>query len=95
MSKRYIEVEPLLELIDDYIQEYDTLEDGYHNPKWCAMQEARRSIEKQPTADIVEVVRCKDCKHNDIASLNDANALCNLFYGCWQADDYCSHAEKR
>ena len=52
-------------------------------------------LSEMPSIDILEVVKCKDCKHNDLASLNDANALCNLFYGCWQADDYCSHAEKR
>ena len=52
-------------------------------------------LSEMPSIDILEVVKCKDCKHNYIASLNDANALCNLFYGCWQADDYCSHAEKR
>lgn len=95
MSKRYVEVEPLIKLIDEYIEEYDTLEDGYHNPKWCAMQEARRSIEKQPIANVIEVVRCRDCKYNDLAGKDSVNVLCRKFYGSWQADDYCSYWEQK
>lgn len=106
ISKRYIEVEPLIELIDEYIEEYDTLEDGYHNPKWCAMQEARRSIEKQPAADVVEVIPCKDCKYikehhyEEIGEPTYIKYTCSNKYGLpdnYQVHewDYCSRGEKR
>lgn len=55
------------------------------------------TIEEVPTADVVEVVRCKDCKH----SIED-----KLFGGLWcqhltekhcerNADFYCGSGERR
>lgn len=95
ISKRYIEVEPLIELIDEYIEEYDTLEDGYHNPKWCAMQEARRSIEKQPTVDVVEVVRCKNCKY--FKTMFCKMDIWNKDITLYRVDenDFCSYGERK
>ncbi len=54
-----------------------------------------------PTADVVEVVRCKDCKHWCIQEGNDINQS----YFCsrdkmWcmptrKADDFCSYGERK
>lgn len=95
ISKKYIEVEPLIELIDEYIEEYDTLEDGYHNPKWCAMQEARRSIEKQPTVDVVKVVRCKNCKY--FKTMFCKMDIWHKDITLYRADenDFCSYGERK
>ena len=41
-------------------------------------------IEKQPTADVVEVVRCKDCTEWDKDEYE-----CSHWYG-FREDDYCS-----
>ena len=41
-------------------------------------------IEKQPTADVVEVVRCKDCTEWD-----KDECECSHWYG-FREDDYCS-----
>ena len=41
-------------------------------------------IEKQPTADVVEVVRCKDCTEWDKDEYE-----CSHWYGFCE-DDYCS-----
>ena len=49
-----------------------------------------RVIEELPTADVVEVVKCKQCKHYDTHN-----------HKCWywnhgiRKDDYCSKAERR
>lgn len=46
---------------------------------------------EQPTADVVEVVRCRDCEYYD-------NLLCGRFnaYGTSvEEDDYCSYGERR
>ena len=55
----------------------------------------RRLIEKAPTVDAVEVVRCRDCKH---WQEHDGEMYC----GCWAnlmtdpaADDFCSYGERR
>ena len=45
-------------------------------------------IEKQPTADVVEVVRCKDCTEWDKDEYE-----CSHWYG-FREDDYCSYGER-
>ena len=45
-------------------------------------------IEKQPTADVVEVVRCKDCTEWDKDEYE-----CSHWYG-FREDDYCSLGER-
>jgi hypothetical protein len=51
-------------------------------------------LEKCPTVDAVEVVRCKDCKHFH----HDDDRLaqhCRLFGAMMEADDFCSCGERR
>ena len=54
-------------------------------------------VAKQPIADVVEVVRCKDCKHwGDIAF----GFICRKFSGidkkiCMGTDQYCSYGERK
>ena len=50
-------------------------------------------IEDSPTVDAVEVVRCKDCKHNSLNRII-GNTYCNLGIGLSQLYDYCSHGER-
>ena len=50
-----------------------------------------------PTADVVEVVRCKDCKHWGGVTYGFA---CRKFSGietkiCMGADHYCSYGERK
>ena len=45
-------------------------------------------IEKQPTADVVEVVRCKDCTEWDKDEYE-----CSHWYG-FREDDFCSYGER-
>ena len=48
-------------------------------------------INQFPAADVVEVVRCKDCRHYDKGACWDQDA-----YGrCWREDDYCSYGERK
>lgn len=54
-------------------------------------------IEKQPTADVAEVVRCKECKYRG-AMLSVPKGV---FYTCkkyllpdCKPDDYCSYGER-
>ena len=53
--------------IEEYIEEYSELEPetGYHNLKWCAMEEAKDVLSMLPAVDAAPVVRCKDCKNWD------------------------------
>lgn len=54
-----------------------------------------------PSADVVEVVRCKDCKHYSLAMLkccfplDDKHTFDEYVPPIWQPNDYCSYGERR
>ena len=53
--------------------------------------------ENTPTADVVEVVRCKDCKHWGGVTYGQ---MCRKYSGfetkvCTEKDHYCSYGERR
>ena len=52
----------------------------------------RTLIEKQPTADVVKVVRCKDCDRS--AKYKDYY-LCGVDNRAVNADSFCSYGERR
>ena len=55
-----------------------------------------RFIEKQPTVDAVEVVRCKDCKHA-LEITCSTNLACSKLVN-WRAVDpnhFCSYGERK
>ena len=51
-------------------------------------------VQSQPTADVVPVVRCKDCKHFVNATIN-ANGflICDISDMEIAPDDFCSYGE--
>lgn len=58
-------------------------------------------IKSAPTADVVEVVRCKDCKYGDFYC---SSILCGNAHAPWyndefdatmELDDYCSYGERK
>ena len=53
------------------------------------------AVNQTPAADVVEVVRCKDCKHYDDNS--DLPGCVNEFNGlvCSRENDFCSYGERR
>ena len=51
-------------------------------------------IETVPAADVVEVVRCKDCKHKEREQ--PGMVYCPMMVGSWVADDhFCKCGERR
>ena len=54
-------------------------------------------IEAFPTADAVEVVRCKDCMHSKMADYIPAKCpyVCKLMANCHSGDFFCSMGERR
>ena len=66
----------------------------------CAHYPCKRylAIEQLPSADVVEVIRCKDCKWSDWYTSCDGSKYCY----CMETgnsgrteNDYCSYAERR
>lgn len=53
-------------------------------------------IEKAPTVDAVEVVRCKDCKYFNKAAPNDKGfCICPASNMEIVPDDFCSYGERK
>jgi hypothetical protein len=59
------------------------------NPVWA--------VRDVLTADVVPVVRCKDCKYAYINSFSAASgvALCSSSAKVMQQDDFCSYGERK
>ena len=51
-------------------------------------------INDAPTADVVEIVWCKYCKHNSLKRMS-GNTFCDLGTGLSQLYDFCSKGERR
>ena len=87
----YVEIEKVLE----------TARNGYHSDFGRSMADLtslQEVLEDTPTVDVVEVVRCKDCKW--YAPNNDHSWLgCTFDTRCPEdeprADDFCSYGERK
>lgn len=75
-----------------------TARDGYHSDFGRSMADLtslREVIEDTPTADVVEVVRCKDCKHfgKDMGYGKHDCKKYEMPY-CLE-NDFCSYGERK
>lgn len=87
----YIEREALKEHIGSFTGKFD--DDGF----WIDLQAVLRAIDFAPTADVAEVVRCKDCV-NYCGFEHCKNGICDKDVVSKRAvypTDYCSYGEKR
>ena len=90
---RYIEREAVMK----------TARDGYHSDFGKSMADLtslREVLEDTPTADVVEVVRCKDCffyqKDKELAKANylDPEKYCALLICEIDKNGFCSYGKK-
>ena len=91
---RYIDADKLKEKLEVISIDAITLYQMGFN---AGLHRAEAEIELLPTADAVEVVRCKDCKYWHSPEGNDAH-YCYLDYGLQgivPEEDYCSYGERR
>ena len=79
----------------------DKIEPFLHRDEWGTPDECWRPesefgkfIDVLSTADVVEVVRCKDCKHY-YTELLHGDHECQVFDMLMNDDDYCSQGERR
>lgn len=52
------------------------------------------NIMEVPAADVAEVIRCRDCKYNQMGR-NAGNANCTLWYGMADQNGFCHCGERR
>lgn len=95
MAKEYIEREKARELIDNYGKNAVDLGRWSLDPVDDIIALAK-GVDKIPTADVVEVVRCKDCVLRNTAD-------CAMYYICecgaqysWETgNDFCSFGKRK
>ena len=64
--------------------------DGFMAGVNCVLDQ----IDEAPTADVVEVVRCMDCKYY-IPESEDWSGWCRVWENVTYDDQFCSQAERR
>ena len=86
---RYIDAEKALEEFDEWVDTTGALGKGT-----SYYYEARGCIEDVPTADVVEVVRCKDCKWLIVGGLCCKN-IKGGGHKKLNPDDFCSYGARK
>ena len=61
--------------------------------EYVMLSEVQMKMRKLPSAQ-PEIIRCRDCKYNDMPS-TAGNAGCTLLYGMTNQNGFCSLAERR
>ena len=90
VEKKYIDRDALINDFESdlIIRMFDNLK-GAPRPKTIDIADVIKRIEEFPTEDVVEVVRCKDCKFygNGDCSVQSVRSM--------YPNDYCSYGERR
>lgn len=98
---KYIDITELSKQIADFKKAINSPNSDYMTGYVCALTVTEGIIADTLTADVVKVVRCKECKHAYINSFSAQSgiALCKFLSNrgsCTitvQQDDYCSYGE--
>ncbi len=83
---------------EEFISRTEALKDfeanNARNPYWTPPR-VKTLLLRQPTADVAEVVRCRDCKYGDYDSKPDGAIVClRTNDGFWRKEtDFCSYGE--
>ncbi len=64
------------------------------NSRPVLIASVRATINHMPTIAQPEIIRCRDCKNNDMPP-TAGNAGCTLLYGMTNQNGFCSLAERR
>lgn len=74
---------------------YEIILDSGNFSEIQACEQVNRVLRSVPSADVVEVVRCKDCKHYDGVHYVRGIAPCKFWGSMVSSDDYCSRGERK
>jgi hypothetical protein len=102
MAKEYIELEAAKNVIMDYIANQTVSK--YPTAELCkasrmGAEGVMYELEIMPTADVVEVVRCKDCIYKTVTKdgeYNPEDIVCEYHMSDgFDSDDYCSFGKRK
>ena len=86
VEKEYVNREKLINLMFSYVASEDYLMNA---------RAVKLAIEKAPAADVVEVVRCKDCVHHTDDILNDSVVWCEKRCLLENCEFYCADGKRK
>lgn len=84
---RYIDADNLIKKMQERYNDLSS-GDGYYDHFTQGYGDALSTVENEPTADVAEVVRCKECKFYSV------NGHCGVLGFC-EPDEFCSRGERR
>lgn len=87
---RYIDAEKFEKEMYHEAFETDSDMQKWDSGCWIRYKMFENCIAQQPTADVVEVVRCKDCKYQG----NDYECPLLSLAAYTEPDDFCSYGKK-
>ena len=85
MNKEYIDRASAIKMIEEDLPEV----------VYYRKEDAIACLECLPSADVVEVVRCKNCGYRDGIEDICGNIYCRLHDGRFDKDGYCNYGERR
>lgn len=89
---RYINADALIEAIKHELWDWKTL-DGITST--TVLKQTITDIQNTPTADVVEVVRCKDCVHHHTNESKPMYVWCEMVDGLLSQNWFCADGERR
>ena len=90
-EKRLISADVAKEMIVNHANEFSDMLN--RREKALLIGGGTSCIDKCPTVDAVEVVRCKDCKH--IETIENSIPYCTWHHSGCGYDDFCSYGERK
>ena len=80
----------------DWLKQYG--QDVLHGKYKFSLMYIWKNLMDLPSADVVPVVRCKDCKHHYFADNRipqEQRYVCEISGEIWKPDSFCSYGERR
>ena len=74
--------------------EKDSEDQRWDSGCWMRYRLFEKVLKEQPTIEQPEIIRCRECKYNDMPP-TAGNAGCTLLYGMTDQNGFCHMAERR
>ena len=96
----YISRQAAIEAIANEVEPFVIIEPGTTCVIGAGVKEADvfSKLESLPSADVVQVVRCKDCEHYYFADNRipqEQRYVCEISGEIWKPDSFCSYGERK